>query len=74
MALSSFEVKVDNAAATLKAQMVDVCSNPVLMLNFTPSVPGVAHVDLTQEEDAVIVPLLRGNIAPPRGLVQVTLT
>ena len=46
--------------------MVDVCSNPALMLNFTPGIPGVAYIDLTQEEDAIIVPPLKGNITPPR--------
>ena len=54
--------------------MVDVCSNLALMLNFTPSILGVAYVDLTQEEDAIIMLPLRGNITPPEGLVLVTLT
>ena len=46
--------------------MVDVCANPTLMLNFQPNIPGIAYVDLTQDEDAVVVPPLRGNIAPLR--------
>ena len=46
--------------------MLDVCSNPALMLNFMLCIPGVAYVDLTQEEDAVVMPPLRGNIAPLR--------
>ena len=48
--------------------MVDVCSNPALMFNFTPSVPGVAYVDLTREEDTIKVPPLKRNIAPPQRM------
>ena len=34
MALSCFKIEVDNAAAVLRTQMVNVCSNLALMLNF----------------------------------------
>ena len=66
--MSSFEVKVDNAAAALKTQMVNICSNPVLMFNFTPSIQGVAYIDLTREEDTVKMPLFKGNIAPAQKI------
>ena len=59
-ALSSFKAEVDNTAASLKAQMVDVYSNPALMLNFTPSIPGVAYVDLTQQVMLNFTPSIPG--------------
>ena len=62
IALSCFKVEVDNAVAVLKAQMVNVCSNSALMLNFMPSVQGVTYIDLTQEEDTLKMPPFKGNI------------
>ena len=62
IALSCLKVEVDNAAAALKTWMVNVCSNPALMLNFTLSVQGVTYIDLTQEEDTVKMPPFKGNI------------
>ena len=47
MALSCFKVKVNNATAVLKTHMVNVCSNPALMLNFMLSVQGVTYINLT---------------------------
>ena len=44
--------------------MVNVCSNPALMLNFTPSVQGVTYIDLTQEEDTQDASPFKGNIVP----------
>ena len=64
MALSSFEIEVDNAATALKTWLTDVCSNPALMLNFQPSVQGVTSINLTQDEAIVKFLTLRGNIAP----------
>ena len=32
------------------------------MFNFTPSIQGVAYIDLTQEEDTVKMPPFKGNI------------
>ena len=62
IALSHFEVKVDNAAAVLKVWMVNICFNPALMLNFMPSVQGVTYINLTPEEDTVKMPPFRANI------------
>ena len=64
MALSRFEVKVNNAAAVLKTQMVNVCSNPALMLNFKPSTQGVTCIDLTREDDTIKMPPFKENITP----------
>ena len=64
-ALSRFKVKVDNGAVALRSWLMDVCSNPALMLNFKPSVQGVTTIDLTQEEAVVKFPPSRGNTAPP---------
>ena len=44
--------------------MMDVCANPALMLDFKPSVHGVATIDLTQGEGVVKMPPYRGNIVP----------
>ena len=44
--------------------MVNVCTNPALMLNFKPSIQGVACIDLTWEDDTIKMPPFKGNIAP----------
>ena len=62
--LSHYKIEVDNAAMALKTQMMDVCSNPVLMLDFKPSVQGVTTIDLTQGDAVVRFPPLKGNMTP----------
>ena len=42
--------------------MVDVTSDPALMLNFKSDVADVPNVDLTGTEAMIIHPPLRGNI------------
>ena len=37
-ALTQIEIEVNNAAATLRTRMTDVCADPALMLNLEPSV------------------------------------
>ena len=37
-ALTQIEVEVNNAAATLRACMTDICADPAVMLNLKPSV------------------------------------
>ena len=64
MALSHFEIEVNNAAAILRTWMVNMCLNPALMLNFKPSIQGVATINLTQGQEAVEMPPFRGNITP----------
>ena len=42
--------------------MTDVCADPALMLNLTPSVCGVTTIDLTQDEAVIKFPLERGKV------------
>ena len=42
--------------------MVDVTSDPALMLNFKSKIEGVPTIDLTGKEAELHYPLLRGNI------------
>ena len=63
--MSHLEIKVDNAAITLRTQLTEVCSDPALMLNFKPSMQGITTIDLTQEETIVKFTPLGGNIALP---------
>ena len=43
--------------------MVDVTSNPALILNFKSRIKGVPTIDLTGEEAVLHYPPLKGNIA-----------
>ena len=43
--------------------MVDVTSNPALMLDFKSEIKGVPTIDLTTEEVVLHYPPLKGNIA-----------
>ena len=43
--------------------MVDVTSNPALMLDFRSGIEGIPTIDLTTEEVVLHYPPLKGNIA-----------
>ena len=57
------ESEVDHFSKALQTCMVDVTSNPVLMLDFKSGIEGIPTIDLTTKEVVPHYPLLKGNIA-----------
>ena len=57
------ESEVDHFSKALQTCMVDVTSNPALMLDFKSRIKGIPTIDLTSEEVAPCYPPLKGNIA-----------
>ena len=57
------ESEVDHFSKALQTPMVDVTSNPALMLDFKSRIGGIPTIDLTTEEVAPHYPPLKGNIA-----------
>ena len=60
---TQMESKVDHFSKVLQTRMVDVISNPALMLDFKSRIKGITTIDLTMEEVVLQYPPLKGNIA-----------
>ena len=56
------ESEVDHFSKVLQTRMVDITSNPALMLDFKSGIEGVPTIDLTPEEVVLHYPPLKGNI------------
>ena len=57
------ESKVDHFHKVLQTHMVDVTSNPTLMLDFKSRIEGIPTIDLTTKKVVPHYPPLKGNIA-----------
>ena len=57
------EMEVDHFSKVLQTHLVDVTSNPALMLDFSCGIKGVPTIDLTKDEPVVHYPPRKGNIA-----------
>ena len=57
------ESEVDHFSKALQTRMVDVTSNPVLMLDFKSGIEGIPAIDLATKEVVPHYPPLKGNIA-----------
>ena len=55
--------EVNQISQALQAQMVDMASDPAIMLNYKSEAADVPTIDLTGEEANIHYPPLRGNIA-----------
>ena len=60
---TDLEMEVNHFSRVLQTCLVDVTSNPALMLDFNCVVEGIPMVDLTKDEVKVCYLPLRGNIA-----------
>ena len=58
------EMEVNHFSRVLQTHLVDVTSNPTLMLDFNCGVKGIPMIDLTKDEVEVCYPLHQANIAP----------
>ena len=61
--LTDLEMEVNHFSSVLGTHLVDITSNPTLMLNFDCGVEGVPTIDLTQDEIEVCYLPHKGNIA-----------
>ena len=59
---TQLESEVDQIRQDLQAHMINIASNPALMLNFKSEVRDVTTIDLTGDEAIIHYPPLRGNI------------
>ena len=57
------ESEVDHFSKALQTHMVDVTSNPALVLDFKSGIEGIPTFNLTMEEVVLHYPSLKGNIA-----------
>ena len=60
---TQLEMEVNHFSRVLQTHLVDVASNPTLMLDFSCGIKGVPTINLTKDEDVVHYPPLKGNIA-----------
>ena len=60
---TQMESKVDHFSKALWTLMVDVTSDPALMLDFKSEIKGIPTIDLTGEKAVLHYPSLKGNIA-----------
>ena len=60
---TQMEMEVDHFSKVLRTCLVDVTSNPALMLNFSWGIKGIPTINLTKDEAVVRYPLPKGNIA-----------
>ena len=72
---TQIEMEVDHFRKVLQACLVDVTSNPSLMLDFSCGIKGVPTIDLTKDKAVVRYLLLKGNIADyPEDNLEMTTT
>ena len=57
------EMEVNHFSKVLQTHLVDVTSNPALMLDFSCEIKGIPTMDLTKNEAVLRYPPLKGNIA-----------
>ena len=60
---TQMQMEVDHFSKVLQTHLVDVTSNPALMLDFSCGIEGVPTIDLTKNDAVVRYLLLKGNIA-----------
>ena len=60
---TQLEIKVDHFREVLQTHLVDVTSDPALMLDFRCGIKNVPTTDLRREEAVLRYPPLKGNIA-----------
>ena len=60
---TQLEMEVDHFSKVLQTHLVDVTSNPTLMLDLSCGIKGIPTIDLTKDEAVVHHPPLNGNIA-----------
>ena len=56
------ESEVNHFSKALQTHMVDVTSDPALMLDFKNEIEGIPTIDLTREDAVLHYPSLKGNI------------
>ena len=59
---TQLEIKVDHFSKVLQTCLVDVTSDPALMLDFRCGIKNVPTINLTREEAVLCYPPLKGNI------------
>ena len=60
---TQMESEVNHFSRVLRTRMVDVTSNPALMLDFKSGIQSIPTIDLTAEEDVLHYSPFKGNIA-----------
>ena len=60
---TQLEIKVDHFSKVLQTHLVDVTSNPALMLDFIHRINNIPTINLTREEAVLCYLPLKGNIA-----------
>ena len=60
---TQLQTEVDLFNKVLQTHLVDVTSDPALMLDFRCGIENIPTIDLTREEAVLCYPLLKGNIA-----------
>ena len=60
---TQLEIKVDHFSKVLQTHLVDITSDPALMLEFRCGIKNIPIIDLTREEAVLHYLLLKGNIA-----------
>ena len=60
---TQWEIKVDYFSKVLQTHLVNVTSDPALMLDFRCGIENIPTINLTREEAVLCYPLLKGNIA-----------
>ena len=60
---TQLEIEVDHFNKVLQTHLVDVTSDPALMLDFRCGIKSILTIDLTRQEAVLHYPLLKGNIA-----------
>ena len=60
---TQLEIEVDHFSKVLQTHLVDVTSDPALMLDFRCGIKNIPTINLTREEAVLCYLLLKGNIA-----------
>ena len=72
---TQLEMEVDHFSKVLQTHLVDVTSDPALMLDFRFGIKDVPTIDLTKDEAVLCYPPLKGNFADdPEDDLQVSTT
>ena len=72
---TQLEIEVDHFSKVLQTCLVDVTSDPALMLDFRCGIENIPTIDLTREETVLHCPPLKGNIADnPEDYLEVLTT
>ena len=60
---TQMEMEVNHFSKVLRTHLVNVTSNPALVLDFSCGIKGIPTIDLTKDEAVMHYPPLKGNIA-----------